>query len=791
MIHQIGKNVFLTGKDCLQLLEAKKIDFNRDALQNAHDFLKTETGNNKEIYGLNTQFGDQVKLTDTFINAKAKSAYLNSIMQRQLYLIRSHAAGLGSIVEPQIVKLAILLRAHCLTQGYSGVRPELIDKMLEWATSDYTPVVYQYGSIGASGDLIPLATIAAALIGEKVPVWYKDKIISREEVPIEPIRPELREGLALINGTSFMTAIATLSFVRLQKLFQQMLYIIGMVLDTLKTNPEAYNILVHQVKHHPGSIAIANILKPFFEKRYDHPEGRLQDYYSLRSVCQGFGPFYENLQYCEKLLHNEINSVNDNPMIDTVNNHILHEANFMGYYITNVCDILKMDIAQASTWLHALLANLYHPRKNKGLPTNLIKNPQKNNGFRPLQLLAAALAVENRKNALSHQAYMLPTEGDNQDVNSLGTHAAFDFMKVVDNLERLCAIAYLSGAQAAEFRNLHTLSTYSQKLHSLIRTTTDERREDEMFHDELEKVIDLLRSSDFNTLTNFESEGVASKNKKRKKYQAIVTLNEAAKNFNPQQIPIILVHPGQGNISLYENLVAKLPSNLPIFGIDSYNFYKTRPITSLNKLATYYVKELHKAIPTERYILGGWSLGGCLAFEMAQQMANSLDRVELLIMLDSFTTSEVPDEMIQSYFNLAHRAQTKIYQTQGLEPSEIKKRIDLLELENQMIHNFKPAPYHGKTLFINATKTDSYTPIFKAFPYLEPYFTDLKGTLNGWQPYLPKAHHYEINVDHDGLIKDTGLIQTSSILNKTLNKVLYKMTTTQGLRTKWVQSSLE
>ena len=172
---------------------------------------------------------------------------------------------------------------------------------------------------------------------------------------------------------------------------------------------------------------------------------------------------------------------------------VLHGANFMGYYITEVCDSLKKDIAQASTWIHALQSNMYHPRKSNGLPTNIMEKTNTYSGFRPLQLLACSITVENRKLAQNHQAFMLPTEGDNQDVNSLGTHSAFDFKTSVDNLENLCCILYLSAAQAWDYREQQYMSEQSRRYYSAIRAEIPKREEDKLFKPDLDIVKALIK----------------------------------------------------------------------------------------------------------------------------------------------------------------------------------------------------------------------------------------------------------------------------------------------------------
>ena len=191
-----------------------------------------------------------------------------------------------------------------------------------------------------------------------------------------------------------------------------------------------------------------------------------------------------------------MNSVNDNPIVNVKADKIYQAANFMGYYVTESCDVLKMDIAQASTWLHAVLANMVHPRKNSGLPANLVSHPEINNGFRPVQILSAAPAVQNRKLAQAQQAFMLPTEGDNQDVNSLAAHAAFDLREAAINMERLTAIMFLASAQALELRGISKAGNQSKKIHKIIREKSTFVEADRSLAGDIESVIKLMREEE-------------------------------------------------------------------------------------------------------------------------------------------------------------------------------------------------------------------------------------------------------------------------------------------------------
>ncbi len=477
------------------------------------NFLQRCVDERMPIYGVNTNFGDQVGFLDAHLKNHDQLPSYESISYRQENLIRSMACSAGNIMSPDIIRITMMLRAHCLAQGYSGVNPATVEAILAYLNAGIVPIVRQYGSIGASGDLIPLSSIAACIIGEDVDVLYRGEMmkapVAMKLAGIEKLRPKLRDGLAMINGTSFMTGIASLAIYNLKRLYKQMLSAIAMSLESMLVISSAYHPLVHQLKNQSGEKTVNQFLLNFWVGSHllsdldelrsasINPDSKktvkpVQDYYSVRSVAQGFGPFHENLEHAVIWIENEMNSVNDNPIVDADNEEIHHGANFMGYYVTDSCDILKMNISQASTWLHALLANMVHPRKNHLLPANLVDHPGINNGFRSLQLLSAALAVQNRKLAQSHQAYTIPTEGDNQDVNSLGTHAAQDLQESVANLERLTAIMFLASAQALEFRGIEKASLKSQAIYKTIREHSPRIHHCRPMSDELMRVTALL-----------------------------------------------------------------------------------------------------------------------------------------------------------------------------------------------------------------------------------------------------------------------------------------------------------
>jgi histidine ammonia-lyase len=477
------------------------------SMRECNAFFSSKVESRVPIYGLNTQFGDQVVLLDKHLDDYEGEHYQNSIKNRQNSLIKSHNCGMGELAPDEVVRGAMLLRSRCLSRGYSGVRPEVVHAYFEFLNRGVTPDCFRYGSIGASGDLVPLSTIAAAVVGEDVQVRYGGRTLPAQalmsKLGIEPLQVQGREGLALINGTSFMSSIAGLALHDLRNLFDSMLSVIAMALESLLVIEDGYHPIVHELKGHRGELAVAERIRSAWagsrltrDLEKARSEGMaeigVQDYYSLRSVAQGFGVFYEDLARATEWVESEMNSVNDNPIVVPEHEQVYHTANFMGYYVSSACDMLRADIAQAATWIHALVAILVHPRKNRGLPVNLIEDPTNYSGFRPIQILAASLTVQCRKLAQSHASFVIPTEGDNQDVNSLGTHAAFDLRASVEHLQQLTGILLMASSQALELRGIEKASSKSRAIVEEYRRTVPYLREDRLVHADLVATVEVM-----------------------------------------------------------------------------------------------------------------------------------------------------------------------------------------------------------------------------------------------------------------------------------------------------------
>ncbi|HEY2407066.1 MAG TPA: aromatic amino acid ammonia-lyase, partial [Polyangiaceae bacterium] len=263
----------------------------------SHAFFAGQMQRRIPIYGLNTQFGDQVVLLDEHLHDYESERYETSLQNRQSSLVRSHNCGLGETAAPELVRGAMLLRAQCLARGYSGVRPKVVESYLEFLNRGIVPLCYRYGSIGASGDLVPLATIAAAVVGEDVDVRFQGQLVAAPrllaELGLHPLRLQGREGLALINGTSFMSSVAGLALADLTRLFATLLDVIAMALESLYVIEAGYFPIVHALKGHHGELHVASSIQKFWtgsqlirklEKARSEAttEIGVQDYYSLR-----------------------------------------------------------------------------------------------------------------------------------------------------------------------------------------------------------------------------------------------------------------------------------------------------------------------------------------------------------------------------------------------------------------------------------------------------------------------------------------------------------------------------
>ncbi len=419
------------------------------------------------IYGVNTGFGGNVK----FIIPDEE------LQHHQENLLRFLSCGVGDPLPEDAVRAAIVLRANALARGYSGVRWVVLERLLDLVNHGITPVVPRYGSVGASGDLCPSAYVARTLLGQGT-VRYRGSIVPAATAlageGLEAIRLQAKEGLALVNGTTTMTGIAAMVVWDADYLLRIGLAAVALAVEALESSPDYFHPLIHMVKHHPGQLRAAEMLNSLLmdsklavplneirrraaaENVHSHEvvvaHEAIQSPYSLRCVPQGLGPMLESLEQARLVIEREANSVNDNPLIDSEQRRVFHTGNFYGGHIARAMDGLKLDMANLANWMHSLMALLMDERFSAGLPNSLSPHPGVYQGFKGMQIVHTSLVTALRQMSAASSIHTLPTEQFNQDVVSLGAHAALTAMDMVRVLRDSMSILLLALAQAIDLR---------------------------------------------------------------------------------------------------------------------------------------------------------------------------------------------------------------------------------------------------------------------------------------------------------------------------------------------------
>jgi phenylalanine ammonia-lyase len=397
------------------------------------------------IYGVNTGVGGNIKFA---LDAEQTERFQHNLMNHL-------SCGTGAPLAQDVVRAAMLLRLATFSRGSSGVRWELVSALEDLLNRGIVPVVPRYGSVGASGDLMPSAYIARALVGMGH-VDYQGRRMPAEEAlraaGLVTIRFAPKEGLALINGTVGMTAFAALLWVDAWRVLRALLGAVALSIEALEAPSEPYRPWIHESKGHPGQIAVAAHLLGLLGGSGLVTESYIQRCYSLRCVPQGLGPAWEALDAARAVVEREINSANDNPLIDPETGDIYRAGNFYGGHISRLLDTFKLDFAIEGNWANALFAVLVDDKFNGGLPANLVPDPGMNSGFKGMQLSITSLTCAIRQMAGPSSIHSLPTEQYNQDVVSLGMHSAVTAADAIECLRNAVAMVLLAAAQAVDLR---------------------------------------------------------------------------------------------------------------------------------------------------------------------------------------------------------------------------------------------------------------------------------------------------------------------------------------------------
>jgi histidine ammonia-lyase len=402
------------------------------------------------IYGVTTGYGDSCTV--------AIPPHL--VEELPLHLTRFHGCGLGDYFAEDIGLAVLATRLNSLSLGYSGVRPELLAQLAALINKRIVPRIPQEGSVGASGDLTPLSYVAAALIGERE-VYCDGAVIAASEAlrrfDIAPLQLRPKEGLAIMNGTAVMTAIACMAYARAEYLTQLCARITALATLALDGNRNHFDELLFSVKPHAGQNQIAGWIRNDLQhQHHTRNSQRLQDRYSIRCAPHIIGVLRDALPFFRTTIENELNSANDNPIIDGEGEHVLHGGHFYGGHIAFVMDSMKTAVANLADLLDRQMALLMDTKFNNGLPANLsgadASRAMINHGFKAVQIGASAWTAEALKLTMPASVFSRSTECHNQDKVSMGTIAARDCLRVLQLTEQVAASALLAATQALELR---------------------------------------------------------------------------------------------------------------------------------------------------------------------------------------------------------------------------------------------------------------------------------------------------------------------------------------------------
>ena len=492
------------------LFQGDKIELDETVIQRiskSFEFLK-EFSKNKIIYGVNTGFGPMAQYR---IKDKDRE-------QLQYNLIRSHSAGMGRPMEPLYVKALMLARLNTLALGKSGIHPDAVQNMQQLINHDITPVIYEHGGVGASGDLIQLAHLALVLIGEGE-VFYKDEKKKTSEVfktlNITPVKVKLREGLALMNGTSAMTGIGIVNVIYSQRLLNWSIFCSAAINEIVEAYDDHLSFELNSSKLHSGQQKVAAKMRDHLKDskltrdRNEHlyngknPEKdyfneKVQEYYSLRCVPQILGPVYDTIENTRNILIEEVNSANDNPIIDVERRQVYHGGNFHGDYVALEMDKLKLVVTKLSMLAERQLNYLLNNKLNNILPpfVNLGKLGL-NFGMQGAQFSAVSTTAENQMLSTSMYIHSIPNNNDNQDIVSMGTNAATTTKTVINNAFEVLAVELVTIIQALRYLEINdSLSGKTLKKVILFRKMIPDLIEDVPLSGILEEVKNYIKDND-------------------------------------------------------------------------------------------------------------------------------------------------------------------------------------------------------------------------------------------------------------------------------------------------------
>ncbi|WP_460219543.1 histidine ammonia-lyase [Psychroserpens sp. MEBiC05023] len=471
------------------IFQNKKIELSADAISKieaCRTYLNDKIKNQeKPIYGINTGFG-------SLCNVEISK---DKLTQLQENLVMSHACGVGDRVPNTVVKLMLLLKVQSLSYGHSGVQLQTVQRLIDFFNNDILPIVYTQGSLGASGDLAPLAHLALPLIG-KGEVEYNNKVCGAKDILStfnwESIQLQSKEGLALLNGTQFMSAYGIHLLIKSFELSYFADLISSISLEAFDGRKEPFNALVHFVRPHKGQIKTAERIREFLEgsELIEQDKEHVQDPYSFRCIPQVHGATKDTLDFVHKVFKTEINAVTDNPNIFVSNDEIISGGNFHGQPLALALDYLKIAMAElgniSERRIYQLVSGI------RGLPAFLVDNPGVNSGFMIPQYTAASIVSANKQLATPASVDSIVSSNGQEDHVSMGANAATQCYKIIYNIERILSIELLNASQAIHFRKP---TRSSDLIESFLDSYTNEVefvKEDQVFYKLIEKTIHFI-----------------------------------------------------------------------------------------------------------------------------------------------------------------------------------------------------------------------------------------------------------------------------------------------------------
>ena len=495
---QTGNVVLLDGNS-LTLERAEKIASGatlvippsvKKRMELSQTFVKKLADSSEPIYGVNTGFG-------FFANKRIDKKQRVNL---QLNLLKSHAAGYGEPLSIEETRLAMALRINVLVKGYTGTRYELCEGLLNLIKANIYPVIPEYGSVGASGDLAPLAHLALPLTGNGM-VHYKGKIIPASEAldlaKLKPIRLIEKEGLGLINGTQIMLAVGGLALAHARKYLGIANKIAALSYEAMTASPDALHPLIHQIRGQPGQIEVAELVLKELEDSYLFGDKtvypRVQDPYSLRCVPQIHGPSLDAINYACHAIEIELNAVTDNPLVFAEQRYILSGGNFHGQVLALAFDFASMALSEIGNVSERRLELLLNPHLS-GLPAFLSPNEGIYSGYMAIQYLSASLVNENKLLANPSCTDSIPGNVGIEDHVSMGMTSARKLKRIASNIRAILAAEMVAAAQAIDMRKVKPLGQGTRKTYQNIRSVVPKLTKDRIVSEDINKIVSIFET---------------------------------------------------------------------------------------------------------------------------------------------------------------------------------------------------------------------------------------------------------------------------------------------------------